>query len=84
MNYTNIEVSAQLHRERLMEQMKEIRLEQQALKGRANLSDLFGQSMYRLSSWMMRAGDALNMRYEKFCLDCPPPSTNTNFAQSQL
>jgi hypothetical protein len=52
------------HRERIMAEVEQIRLEQLALKSRVYRPGLFARTMFRLANWMITTGKQLRKRYE--------------------
>jgi len=65
MNHWQIEIESKLHRDELENQMKAIRLEEQALRSKAHQPAWYERSLYRLANWMIATGKQLRRRYEK-------------------
>lgn len=74
MNNWHNEFMAEYHRQGILEEVEQIRLEQIALKSRVYHPRFFERSMYRFATWMISTGKQLRKRYEVPCVDCPTPT----------
>jgi len=63
MNNWHLEVMAELHRKRLVDVMRQIRLEQEAQKGNAFHPGRYARAMVAVSLWMIAFGEQLHRRY---------------------
>lgn len=64
MNSWPNELMAECHRLRIMEEVKQIRLEKLALKSRVDRPGIFGRAMFNVGNWMISAGQELRKRHE--------------------
>ena len=64
MNHWHIEKMAEYHREDLLNENKQIRLVELALKSRLHKPGLFTRLMHGFASWMILKGKELHQRYE--------------------
>jgi hypothetical protein len=71
MNYWQDEKTAEYNRQRILEEVEQIRLEKLALKSRMYRPGLFERTMFNFANWMISSGKQLRKRYEV-------PSTNCN------
>jgi hypothetical protein len=83
MNYTHLEILAELNRQRIREQIAELHIQEEANSHDPNRVDLFSSVMFRLANWMVAVGTSLRQRYEKSCLECPQPGSG-NLATGRL
>ena len=81
MNNWHNEFMAEYHRQDMLEEAEQIRLEQIALKSRVYHPRFFERSMYRFANWMISTGKQLRKRYTRSspvdqapCVDCPTPT----------
>ena len=81
MNNWHNEFMAEYHRQDMLEEAEQIRLEQIALKSRMYHPRFFERSMYRFANWMISTGKQLRKRYTRSspvgevpCVDCPAPT----------
>jgi hypothetical protein len=72
-NWTN-EFMAEYHRQDILKEAEEIRLENLAVSSRVYRPGFFERSMFRFANWMIATGKNLRKRYEVPCGDCPTPS----------
>jgi hypothetical protein len=71
MNYWQDEKTAEYNRQRILEEVQQIRLERAALNSRVYRPGLFERTMFNFANWMISTGKHLRKRYEV-------PSTNCN------
>ena len=76
MKYWQDEKTAEYNRQRILEEVQQIRLERAALKSRVYRPGLFERTMFNFANWMISAGKQLRKRYEV-------PSANCNKAPSE-
>ena len=76
MNYWQDEKTAEYNRQRILDEVKQIRLEKLALKSRVYRPGLFARTMFIFANWMISSGKQLRKRYEV-------PSTNCNKTPSE-
>jgi hypothetical protein len=72
-NWTN-EFMAEYHRQDILKEAEQIRLENLAVSARVYRPRFFERSMFRFANWMIATGKNLRKRYEVPCVDCPTPS----------
>ena len=76
MNYWQDEKTAEYNRQRILEEVQQIRLERAALRSRVYRPGLFTRTMFGFANWMISTGKYLRKRYEV-------PSANCNQAPSE-
>ena len=76
MNYWQDEKTAEYNRQRILDEVEQIRLEKLALKSRLYRPGLFERTMFNFANWMISSGKQLRKRYEV-------PSTNCNKTPSE-
>ena len=76
MNYWQDEKAAEYNRQRILEEVEQIRLERLALKSRVYRPGLFERTMFNFANWMIASGKQLRKRYEV-------PTTNCNKTPSR-
>jgi|RhiMetStandDraft_8_1073273.scaffolds.fasta_scaffold11345_2 hypothetical protein len=76
MNYWQDEKTAEYNRQRIWDEVEQIRLEKLALKSRVYRPGLFERTMFNFANWMISSGKQLRKRYEV-------PSTNCNKTPSE-
>lgn len=64
MNHFQNEQTAEYNRQRISEELKQIRLEQFALKSRPYKPGRFERTMFNFANWMIATGKQLRKRYE--------------------
>jgi len=64
MNHWQIKDMAETHRQRLIEEMEQIRLEDLALESRVYRPRFFARTMFNFANWMISTGKQLRKRYE--------------------
>lgn len=77
MNNWNTEFMAEYHRQEILRNAEEIRLEKIAVQSRVYHPRVFERTMFRFANWMIATGKQLRDRYEipvVPCSDCPTGS----------
>jgi hypothetical protein len=74
MNNWHNEFMAEYHRQGILEEAEQIRLERFALKSRVYRPRFYEQTMFKFANWMISTGKQLRKRYEVPCVDCPTPT----------
>jgi len=64
MNHFQNEQTAEYNRQRISSELKQIRLEQLALKSRVYRPGRFERTMFNFANWMISTGKQLRKRYE--------------------
>jgi len=72
MNYLQDELTAEYNRQRISEELTQIRLEQFTLKSRAYKPSRFERTMFNFANWMIATGKQLRKRYEVPSVNCNP------------
>ena len=72
MNHFQNEQTAEYNRQRISEELKQIRLEQFALKPRSYKPGRFERTMFNFANWMIATGKQLRKRYEVPAVNCNP------------
>lgn len=70
MNYFQNELTAEYNRQRISEELQQIRLEQFALKSRPYKPGRFERTMFNFANWMIATGKQLRKRYEIPVTNC--------------
>lgn len=70
MNYFQDELTAEYNRQKIQNELKQIRLEQFALKSRPYKPGRFGRTMFNFANWMIATGKQLRKRYEVPVANC--------------
>ena len=65
------------HRERIMAEIEQIRLERLALKSRVYRPGLFARTMFKFATWMITTGKQLRKRYEVPIVSSSNPPTES-------
>ena len=76
MNIRQDEITAEYNRQRIIDEVEQIRLEKLARGRRAYRPGLFARAMFNFANWMISAGKGLRKRYEV-------PSANCNNTASE-
>ena len=76
MNYWLDEKTAEYNRQRILDEVEQIRLERLALKSHVYRPGWFARTMFSFANWMISTGKQLRKRYEV-------PSTNCNKTPSE-
>ena len=63
MNNWQNEFMAEYHRQRILEEVEQIRLEKLVLQSRANCPNLFERILFTFANWMISRGKQLRTRY---------------------
>ena len=77
MNNWNNEFMAEYHRQQILSDAEQIRLETIAAQSRVYRPGFFERTMFRFANWMIETGKRLRKRYELpvvKCSDCPTGS----------
>jgi hypothetical protein len=77
MNNWHDEYMAEYHRQEILDQVEQIRLEKIAVKSRVYGPGLFERTMFNFANWMISTGKQLRKRYEIPCVDCSNSSTRS-------
>ena len=70
MNNWQIEYTAAYNRQRVLEEVKQIRLENLALEARASCPTRFERTMLTFANWMISKGKQLRKRYDATTANC--------------
>ena len=70
MNYFQDEQTAKYNRQRISDEVKQIRLEKLALGSQVYRPGPFERTMFRLANWMISTGKYLRKRYEIPQVNC--------------
>jgi hypothetical protein len=60
----------QEHRQRIVEEIRQIRLEKRVMKARVYRPGFFARSMFNFANWMISTGKELRQRYEIPAVKC--------------
>jgi hypothetical protein len=74
MNHWHTEFIAEYHRQELIDEMKQIQLEELALQGKPYRPGRFQRIMQGLGAWLVAVGEDLMCRYQAPAADCAQPS----------
>src|ERR1041384_2984375 len=66
MNNLPDELMAESYRQRVLDQVEQIRLERLALKARSYRPGIFGRTMFSFGNWLISTGKQLRRRYEVY------------------
>ena len=77
MNTWNYEKTAEYNRQRIVDEVSQIRLEKVALQSRVYHPGLFEKTMFNFANWMITAGKQLRKRYEVPAVHCCEPATGS-------
>ena len=77
MNNWHDEFMAEYHRQDILEQVEQIRLEKLALESRGNCPTLVERTIFALANWMISKGKQLRRRYEAPTANCSNPPTGS-------
>ena len=77
MNNWNNEYMAEYHRQEILDQMDQIRLEKLAVSSRVYRPGLFERTMFNFANWMISKGKQLRKRYEIPTVDCSKSPTSS-------
>ena len=70
MNNWHNEFMAEYHRQGILEEAEQIRLERIALKSRVYHPRFYARTMFNFANWMISTGKQLRQRYEVPAVDC--------------
>ena len=70
MNHWQDEFMAEYHRQEILNEVEQIRLEKIAVKSRVYRPGLFERTMFNFANWMISTGKQLRKRYEIPTVDC--------------
>jgi hypothetical protein len=76
MNHWHDEFMAEYHRQEILDQVEQIRLEKIAVRSRVYRPGLFERSMFNFANWMISTGKQLRKRYEIPTVDCSKSPTS--------
>ena len=77
MNNWQNEFMAEYHRQDILEEVEQIRLEKLALQSRGNCPNLFERTMFTFANWMISLGKGLRKRYEAPAVNCSHSTTGS-------
>ena len=77
MNNWNNEYMAEYHRQEILNQVEQIRLEKIALKSHVYRPGVFERTMFNFANWMISTGKHLRKRYEVPAVDCSNPRSGS-------
>jgi len=72
-NHFRDEQTAALYRQRIQEEVKQVRLEKLALRSRPYKPGRFERTMFNFANWMISTGKQLRKRYEVPVASCNKP-----------
>ena len=72
MNYFQDELTAEYNQQKIQNELKQIRLEQFAIKSRSYKPSRFERTMFNFANWMIATGKQLRKRYEVPAINCNP------------
>ena len=74
MNNWHNEFMAEYHRQDILQEAEQIRLEGLAVSSHVYRPGFSARIMFNLANWMISTGKQLRKRYEVPCVDCPAPT----------
>ena len=77
MNNWHDEFMAEYHRQEILNQVEQIRLEKIAVRSRVYRPGLFERTMFNFANWMISTGKQLRKRYEIPAVDCGKSRTGS-------
>jgi hypothetical protein len=77
MNHWQDEFMAEYHRQEILDQVEQIRLEKIAVQSRVYRPGLFERTMFNFANWMISTGKQLRKRYEVPAVDCSKSRTGS-------
>ncbi len=77
MNNWQNEFMAEYHRQEILEEAEQIRLERLALRSRVYRPRVFERTMFNFANWMISTGKQLRRRYEVPSAGCNHPHTGS-------
>ncbi|HUF00324.1 MAG TPA: hypothetical protein VMN99_13785 [Anaerolineales bacterium] len=75
-NWTN-EYMAEYHRQDILDEVAQIRLEKLAVRSRVYRPGWFERSIFNFANWMIATGKQLRKRYEVPTVDCGKAPTGS-------
>jgi hypothetical protein len=76
-NWHNEFLAAEYHRQRMLEELHQIRLERSFATSRVYRPGLFARTMFSFANWMISTGKVLRKRYEVPAVDCGQAPTGS-------
>ncbi len=76
MNNWHDEFMAEYHRQEILDQVEQIRLEKLAVSSRVYRPGVFERTMFNFANWMISTGKQLRKRYEIPTVDCSKSHTS--------
>ena len=70
MNNWQNEYLAEYHRQQILEEIEQIRLEDMAMQSRVYRPRFFARTMFSFANWMISTGKQLRNRYEIPAVNC--------------
>lgn len=70
MNHWHDEYDAEYQRQQILDEIKQIRLENVALRSRVYRPRFFARTMFNFANWMISTGKTLRKRYEMPAVHC--------------
>ena len=77
MNSWHNEFMHEYHRQRIVEEIEQLRLERLALKSQVYRPRFFERTMFNIANWMISTGKQLRKRYEVPAVNCNNPPTKS-------
>jgi hypothetical protein len=77
MNSWHDEFMAEYHRQEILDQVEQIRLEKLAVATRVYRPRFFERTMFNFANWMISTGKQLRKRYEIPTVDCSKSHTGS-------
>jgi len=77
MNNWNNEYMAEYHRQEILDQVEQIRLEKLTVTSRVYRPRLFERTMFNFANWMISTGKQIRKRYEIPAADCSKARTGS-------
>jgi hypothetical protein len=77
MNNWNNEFMAEYHRQAILQEAEQIRLEGSGVKSRVYRPRFFERTMFNFANWMISTGKQLRKRYEVPTVDCGKAPTGS-------
>ena len=77
MNHWNDEFMAEYHRQEILSEIEQIRLEKIAVSSHVYRPGLFERTMFNFANWMISTGKQLRKRYEIPAVDCSKSRTGS-------
>lgn len=68
---------ADLHRQQLLEEAEQVRLEKLGLESQAGCPNLFERALIKFANWMIARGKQLRKRYELPAVNCKNSPTGS-------